>query len=70
MSYTISVERAAEILGKPATTIRTGLQQGVFPFGAAIEMKGRYSYVIYKKKLEDYVGKITETEEKVSTAAL
>lgn len=69
MSYTISVERAAEILGKPATTIRTGLQQGVFPFGAAIEMKGRYSYVIYKKKMEDYVGKI-DTEESTSTAAL
>ncbi|MEJ8785355.1 hypothetical protein [Peptoniphilus sp. HCN-40583] len=69
MTYTISVERAAEILGKPATTIRTGLQQGVFPFGAAIEMKGRYSYVIYKKKMEDYVGKI-DTEESTSTAAL
>ena len=69
MTYTSSVERAAEILGKPATTIRTGLQQGVFPFGAAIEMKGRYSYVIYRKKLEDYVGKIEE-KEKVSTAAL
>lgn len=69
MVYTISVEHAAEILGKPANTIRTGLQQGVFPFGAAIEMKGRYSYVIYKKKLEDYIGKI-DTEESTSAAAL
>lgn len=67
MTYTISVERAAEVLGKPPSTIRTGLQQGVFPFGAAIEMKGRYSYVIYKKKLEDYIGKL-EPEESTSSA--
>lgn len=61
-SYTLSVEDAARILGKPVNTIRIGLRQGVFPFGAAIEMSGRYTYVVYRKRLEDFVGKIGDCD--------
>lgn len=55
---TLTIKEAARILGKPEQTIRLGLQQGVLPFGAAILNEKQYSYIIFKKKLEDYVGNI------------
>jgi len=55
---TLTIKEAAKILGKPEQTIRLGLQQGVLPFGAAILNKKEYSYIIFKKKLEDYVGNV------------
>ncbi len=55
---TLTIKEAAKILGKPEQTIRLGLQQGVLPFGAAILNEKQYSYIIFKKKLEDYVGNV------------
>lgn len=48
---TISVEEAAQILGKTAQFVRLGLQQERLPFGVAVKgTGGHYSYVIPKKK--------------------
>lgn len=56
--FTLTIKEAAKILGKPEQTIRLGLQQGVLPFGAAILNEKQYSYIIFRKKLEDYVGSV------------
>ena len=48
---TISVEDAAQILGKNPQFVRLGLQQGTLPFGAAVRgAGGRYSFIIPRKK--------------------
>ena len=57
---TLSVKQTAKILEKPEQFIRLGLQQNKFPFGAAVKNEKEFSYVIYKKKLEDYIGEIKE----------
>lgn len=54
---TISVEKAAAILGKPAQFVRLGLQQGTLPFGVAVKGSGgRYSYLIPKAKFAEWLG--------------
>ena len=55
---TLSVKQTAKILEKPEQFIRLGLQQNKFPFGAAVKNEKEFSYVIYKKKLEEFVGEI------------
>lgn len=57
----ISVEQAAKILGKDVNTIRMGLIQKVFPWGAAVQTsEHRYSYVIYPKQFQELVGEVKE----------
>lgn len=36
-------------------TLALGLQQGVFPFGVAIKCPGEYVYIIWRKKVEEYL---------------
>ena len=57
---TLTIEQTARILNKNPQLIRLGLQQDKFSFGTAIKNKKEYSYVIYKKKLEEYIGEIKE----------
>ena len=57
---TLSIKQAAKILNKPEQFIRLGLQQNKFPFGAAVKNEKEYSYIIYKKKLEEFVGGIDD----------
>lgn len=52
----MKVDEAARLLG--TTTVRIGLQQGVFPFGVAFktaENRKHYTYIIYPEKLKEYV---------------
>ena len=57
---TLTVKETAEILGKTEMFVRIGLQRQILPFGHAIDMGKQWSYVVYKKKLEDYVGEFDE----------
>lgn len=52
----LSVERAAELLGASEQFIRIGLQQKTLPFGMAVKMSGRWTYVITKQKFEEITG--------------
>lgn len=52
----MTVKEAAKRLGKTEQFVRIGLQQGVLPFGAAVKMRGRYSYHISEHKLNEYIG--------------
>lgn len=52
----LSVERAAELLGASEQFIRIGLQQKTLPFGMAVRMSGRWTYVITKQKFEEITG--------------
>ncbi len=61
----ITIEQAAKLLGVSAQTVRIGLQRGAFPFGTAFraaEDRKQYTYVIYPKKFEEYVGGIKNEE--------
>ena len=50
------VEKVARALKVNPTTVRRGLEQGVFPFGAAIKCEKRYSYVFYLPKVKEFLG--------------
>lgn len=55
----MTVKEVAELLGTTEQTIRVGLQQGVFPFGVAFKRSKsgkNYTYVIYPKKVKEYIG--------------
>ena len=56
----ISIQDAAELMGKSPQFIRIGLQRGLLPFGTAVKMSSRWTYYIYPKKFDEYVGS-TET---------
>lgn len=57
----ITVENAASCLGKSVATIRQGLINGAFPWGAAVQMsENRYSYVIYPKMFQEMVGEVED----------
>lgn len=61
----ITVETAASCLGKSVATIRQGLINGAFPWGAAVQMgENRYSYVIYPKMFQEMVGDVEDQEER------
>ncbi len=60
----ISVEKAAEIMGKSPQFIRLCLQDGSLPFGVANKRKGckKWSYYISPKLFYEYVGKENQNE--------
>lgn len=60
----ITIARAAEIMGVSQQTVRVGLQQGVFAFGAALKLPGssRYTYVIYPKAFNTLFGELNGGE--------
>lgn len=50
-------EEVAAVFHKSVSTIRAGLQQGVFPWGYAIETsEGRWSYIINRPRFEEIEG--------------
>lgn len=53
----ISVKKAARIMGKSEQFVRVGLQRGLLPFGIAIKMPNRqsYSYHISPNALYEYL---------------
>ena len=51
---TLDVKRVAKLMGKNHVTIRKGLQQGVFPWGYAVQTsENRWSYFINAKKFAE-----------------
>lgn len=62
---TLSIKETARILDKSEQFVRIGLQRGILPFGHAFQIVGegrhhRYSYVVYRKKLEEYIGELPD----------
>lgn len=56
-AITMSVEDTAKIIRKNPQNVRLGLQQGVFPFGVAIQKpNGRWTYNIIASKVYEYAG--------------
>lgn len=53
----LSVEEAAEMMGKSKQFIRIGLQRGLFPFGSAVKMSSKWTYYISPHRFYDYIGK-------------
>ena len=53
MKYTIT--QVAAMLGKSPQSIRIGLQNGTLPFGHAIKTSDRFTYIIYEKKLKEFL---------------
>ena len=51
----ITVNEVADALGVSPQSVRIGLQRGVFPFGAAVKTSSKYTYIIYEKKLNEYI---------------
>ena len=51
----ISVAECAKLIGKSEQFVRIGLQQGVLPFGVAVQTSSKYSYHISPKKLKEYI---------------
>lgn len=60
---TLSVQEASKIIGRNPQFIYNGLQQGRLPWGHAVMMEKEWSYIIYKKKLEEYVGRVGDDGE-------
>lgn len=55
MPKKITVNQVAQLLGCSPLSIRIGLQRGELPFGTAIKTSSKYTYIIYDKKLKEYV---------------
>ena len=59
MPRPITLPEAAELMGVTPQFLRLGLQQGRFPFGAAVKFK-RWAYYINSAQLHDYINKRKE----------
>lgn len=51
----ITVNDVADALGCSPQSVRIGLQRGALPFGSAIKTSSKYTYVIYEKKLKEFI---------------
>lgn len=58
MKKKIKPQDVADALGISVQAVRVGLQQGRFPFGTAIKTsEAKFTYAIYPKKFEEYLGR-------------
>ena len=65
----MKVKDVAKLLGMTEQTVRIGLQQNMFPFGTAYKTRPtnkQYVYVIYERKVYEYIGERTEHEKEIS----
>lgn len=51
----LTINDVSLMLGISPQTLRLGLQRNQFPFGVAIKTSSKYTYVIYDKKLKEYI---------------
>lgn len=51
----LTINDVSSMLGISPQTLRLGLQRNEFPFGTAIKTSNRYTYIIYDKKLKEYL---------------
>lgn len=56
MKNRLSISKAAELLNVSEQFVRVGLQQGVLPFGYAVKISKRWTYVITIPKFEETTG--------------
>lgn len=52
----ISVDRAAQLMGKSTEFIQLGLQQGKLPIGTAVKIGGSWDYYISPKLFKEFTG--------------
>lgn len=52
----ISIRKAAKLMGKGEQFIRIGLQRGTLPIGYALKIGNKYSYYISPKQFKDVTG--------------
>ena len=52
----MKVKEAAKLLGKSEQFVRIGLQRGVLPFGYAVKMSTKWTYVISEVKVREFLG--------------
>ena len=55
-SKSLSIKKAAEIMGMSQQFIRIGLQRGILPFGSAIKMSTKWTYYISPSRFYEYIG--------------
>lgn len=46
----------AKVLGVNPQTVRKGLEQGVYPFGCAVQCNKGYSYQFFPQKVKECLG--------------
>lgn len=51
----ITINEVADALGVSPQSVRIGLQRGTLPFGSAVKTSSKYTYIIYEKKLKEYI---------------
>lgn len=51
----LTIIDVAAKLGVSPQSLRIGLQRGELPFGHAIKTSGKYTYVLYEKKLKEFI---------------
>lgn len=52
----VSVKRAALLMGKSEQFIRVGLRNNRLPFGTAVKLSTQWTYYISPKLFYDYIG--------------
>ena len=52
----VSVKKAAILMGKVEQFVIVGLRNNRFPFGTAVKMNSNWSYYISPKLFYDYIG--------------
>ena len=52
----MTIEQTARVLGTSKDTVKLGLQQGVFPWGYAVQTESGWTYIINGTKLEQVEG--------------
>lgn len=58
----MKIKEVANRLGETEQFIRTGLQNGIFPFGTAEKSNGHYIYTIDEVKFNEYLMIIKKTK--------
>lgn len=53
MSNRMTVQEASKLMKVSEQFIRVGLQQGIFPWGHAVKMSGRWTYFINRTKFTE-----------------
>ena len=51
----ITINDIAAALKVSPQSIRIGLQRGELPFGSAVKTSSKYTYIIYEKKLKEFL---------------
>lgn len=62
MMNRLSIQQTANLMNVSEQFIRIGLQKGVFPFGYAVKMSGKWTYFISRQKFTEHTGiKVNES---------